>query len=59
MLLVKLTKTEPGKFQFMILGTNTNIKINLFLDGNEIEKSQDVVPLGITIDYKRSFRTHI
>ena len=43
----------------MILGTNTNIKINLFLDGNEIEKSQDVVPLGITIDYKRSFRTHI
>ena len=43
----------------MILGTNTNIKINLFLDGNEIEKSQDVVPLGITIDDKRSFRTHI
>ena len=27
----------------MILGTNTGIKVNLFLDGNKIEKSQEVV----------------
>ena len=36
-------KPNPGKFQFMIqhdLGTNTDIKVNLFLDGNKIEKFQ-------------------
>ena len=31
----------------MILRTNTDIKVNLFLDGNKIEKSQEVVLLGI------------
>ena len=43
----------------MILGTNTDIKVNLFLDGNEIGKSQEIVLLGITIDGKLSFKTHI
>ena len=43
----------------MILGTNTDIKVNLFLDGNEIGKSQEIVLLGITIDDKLSFKTHI
>ena len=33
----------------MILGINTNIKVNLiFLEGNKIEKSQKVVLLRIT-----------
>ena len=32
----KLVKTKPGKFEFMTLGTNTDIKPNLFLDGNII-----------------------
>ena len=27
-----LLKPNPGKFQFMILGINTDIKVNLFLD---------------------------
>ena len=52
-------KQNPGKFQFMILGTNTDIKINLFLDGNKIEKSQEVFLLGITIDDKLSFKRHV
>ena len=43
----------------MILGTNTDINVNLFLDGNKIEKSQEVELLGITIDDKLSFKTHI
>ena len=43
----------------MILGTNTDIKINLFLDGNKIEKSQEVFLLGITIDDKLSFKRHV
>ena len=42
----------------MILGTNTDIKVNLFLSGNKIKKSPDVVLLGITID-KLSFKRHI
>ena len=41
----------------MILEINTAIKINLFLDGNNIEKIQRIVLLGITIDDKLSFKT--
>ena len=55
-------KPNPGKFQFMILGTNTDTRfttVNLFLDGNKIEKSHEVVLLGKTIDDKLSFNTHI
>ena len=52
-------KSNPGKFQFMILGTNTDIKVNLFLDGNKIQQSQEVVLLGITIDDKVSLKAHI
>ena len=43
----------------MILGTNTDIKVILFLDGNEIEKSQKQVLLGITIDDNLNFKIHI
>ena len=39
--------------------TNPDIKVNLFLDGNKIEKFQEVVLLGITIDDKLSIKTHI
>ena len=36
-------KSNPGKFQFTILAANTEImKINLFLDGNKIENSQEL-----------------
>ena len=43
----------------MILGTHTEIQVNLFLDGNKIEKFQEVVLLGLTIYDKLSFRTDI
>ena len=33
---VNSSKPDPGKFQFMILGTKTDIKVNLFLDGDKI-----------------------
>ena len=49
---VNLLKPNPGKFQLMILRLNTNIKANLIRDGNKIEKSQEVILLGITIDVK-------
>ena len=42
----------------MIPGTNTDIKVNLFLDGNKTEKSLEVVLLGITVDDKLSYKTH-
>ena len=49
---VNSLKLNPGKFQFMILGTNTDIKVNLFLDGNNIKKFQEFVLHAITIDDK-------
>ena len=42
----------------MILGTNTD-KIILFLDRNDIEKSQEVVLLGTAIENKLTFKTYI
>ena len=49
-------KLNLGKFQFMILETNTDIRQSLLLNGNKIEKSQEVVLLGITVDDKLSFK---
>ena len=43
----------------MILGTNIDIKVNLFLDGNKTEQFQKVVLLGITTDDKLSLKKHI
>ena len=43
----------------MILRTNADIKVNLFPDKNKIEKSQEVVLLGIIIDDKLNFKIHI
>ena len=56
---VNSLKSDSVKFQFMILGTNTNIKIKLFLDRNKIEKSQEAILLEITIDNNLSFKMHI
>ena len=35
--ILKSLKPNPSKLQCMVLGTNTDIKINLFLCGNKIE----------------------
>ena len=47
---VNLLKPNYGKFQFMLLRTNTDVKINLFLDEDKIEKSSEFVLLGIAND---------
>ena len=41
---------NPGKFQFMILGKCATNQLSLFINGIKIEKSSEVVLLGITID---------
>ena len=46
---VNLLKPYPGKFQFMTLGTNTHIKVNIFLDGNK----QPVLLWAINLDVFR------
>ena len=56
---VNSLKPHPCKIRFMILETNTTIKVNLLLDGNKVEKSQKVILPGITTDDKVSFKTHI
>ena len=56
---VNSLKPNPGKFQLMILGTNTGIKLNLFLNTNKIEKDQETALFGITTDVKLSFEMHI
>ena len=38
---------------------NTDIKVNLFLDGNKTKKSQEVVIFGLTLGDKLSFKMHI
>ena len=46
----------------MILRTNTDIKVNLFLDRDKFGKSPDAISPkvnGTTIDDKLSFKTHI
>lgn len=42
---VNSLKSNSGKFQFMILRTNTSNKVKFSLDGNKIEKSQEVFHL--------------
>ena len=61
----KFIKLGSGKFEFMLLGTtrmlgtNTNININLLLEKNNIKAYQEFFLFGITIDNKLSFKMHI
>ena len=59
MIQIKFIKTKPGKFQFKVLGTNTNVKVNLFLVRNKVEKSQEVVLHGISTDNMPRFKMDI
>ena len=52
-------KTKSWKISVNILGTKSDIKVNLFLDENKIEKSQEVALPGITIDDKLNFNENI
>ena len=42
-------KLNPGKFQFMRMGANTDINGNTFLDENKIKKSQEAVLFQIAM----------
>ena len=48
---------NPGKFQLMYLGTNENRSI--FIDNMEIKPQDEVELLGLKIDKKQNFRSHI
>ena len=48
-----------GKFQYMILGKCVTNQLSLFINGIKIERTSEVVLLGITIDDQLTFKTHI
>ena len=51
---------NPGKFQIMFLGSNIdNTKITFMIENKRVKSRSEVKLLGITIDDKLSFTTHI
>ena len=50
---------NPEKFQIMFLGIKDNTNISFEIDGNIIFGSNFVKLLGILIDHKLSFSSHI
>ena len=56
---VNSLKPNPGKFQYMILRKCVTNKLPLFINSIKIEKTSEVVLLGITIDDQLTFKTHI
>ena len=49
---------NPGKFQYTILGKCVTNQLSLFINGIKIERTSEVVFLGITIDDQLAFKTH-
>ena len=52
-------KTNPGKFQFMVLGVKNIVSIRLNVNGKIIPCSNEKKLLGITADNKLNFEKHI
>ena len=52
-------KTNPGKFQFMVLGAKKNDCFNLNVAGKVILSSSEVKLPGITTYYELKFKKHI
>ena len=52
-------KTNPKKFQFMILGKSTRQSIILNVNNIKIRESSSVVLLVLTIDNRLNFKDHI
>ena len=48
-------KANPGKFQLMILGDKSSHKYVLKINSIQVEASDDVLLLGITIGKKNNF----
>ena len=56
---VNSMKSNPKKFQFMILGKGTRQTIILNINNIKIRESQNVELLGLTIDNRLTFKDHI
>ena len=52
-------KANPGKFQFMVLGTKEDGSFILNISKNKIESSTEVTLLGVKIDKQLKFKNHI
>ena len=51
-------KANPGKFQFMVLGTKEDDSFVLNIGKNKIESSAEVTLLGVKIDKQLKFKSH-
>ena len=52
-------KENPGKFQFMVLGTKKADSFILNIGKSKIESSTEVTLLGVKIDKQLKFKSHI
>ena len=52
-------KTNPGKFQFMVLGVKNIVHFTINANGKIISCSNEIKLLGITIDNELKFKNHI
>ena len=56
---VNSLKPHPGKFQYMIFGICVTNQLSFFIKGIKVERTSEVLLLGITIDDQLTFKTHI
>ena len=49
--------TNPGKFQYILLGKHKPLKIEI--ERFQLESAKSVNPLRITIDHNLTFDTHV
>ena len=49
--------TNPGKFQYRMLGKHKSLKIEI--EGFQVQSAKSVNLLGITIDHNLTFDTHV
>ena len=52
-------KANPGKFQFMVLGSKDERSFNIHINNVQIKNSNEVTLLGIKIDKNLTFKKHI
>ena len=52
-------KANPGKFQFIVLGTKEDGFFVLNIGKNKIESSTEVISPGVKIDKQLKFKNHI
>ena len=56
---VNSMKSNPKKFQFMILGKSTRKSIILYINNIKIRESSSVVLLSLPIDNRLTFKDHV